>query len=309
MHHPDGQRSAVIRTGELNIEEVDATRRVAALASFARLCHTLEAPLQLVVRVRPQTADDGTSRGQAGSQVGRAELEGAMREHWAERLRAAPAFRREVLIATRAATADTLRADTHRAMDAVRAMGIAAERLRDEELARAIAAGLHVGAPVEWSLHPQHVAFGDLLVRGFALRRLPSHPVTVGWLAPVLILPRGWQRWPLAQLDAVLTHEAEHARRHDPLVQWLALFNRAVFWFHPLTWWLERRLATLAEEVCDAAVLAAGHSPQDYSDYLLEFARSVTREGRRLHVVAMAMPGSGQPERMRHEPRRTPPCG
>ena len=186
MHHPDGQRSAVIRTGELNIEEVDATRRVAALASFARLCHTLEAPLQLVVRVRPQTADDGTSRGQAGSQVGRAELEGAMREHWAERLRAAPAFRREVLIATRAATADTLRADTHRAMDAVRAMGIAAERLRDEELARAIAAGLHVGAPVEWSLHPQHVAFGDLLVRGFALRRLPSHPVTVGWLAPVL---------------------------------------------------------------------------------------------------------------------------
>jgi bla regulator protein BlaR1 len=124
-------------------------------------------------------------------------------------------------------------------------------------------------------------------------------PITVGWLAPVLILPRGWQHWPLAQLDAVLTHEGEHARRHDPLVQWLALFNRAVFWFHPLAWWLERRLATLAEEACDAAVLAAGHSPQDYSDYLLDFARSVTREGRRVRVVAMAMPGSGLTERMR----------
>lgn len=125
-------------------------------------------------------------------------------------------------------------------------------------------------------------------------------PITVGWLAPVLILPRGWERWSGAQLDAVLTHEREHARRRDPLVQWLALLNRAIFWFHPLAWWLERRLATLAEEACDAAVIRAGHSPQDYSGYLIEMARALRRQGRRLNVAGMAMPGTGLADRMRH---------
>ncbi len=125
-------------------------------------------------------------------------------------------------------------------------------------------------------------------------------PITVGWFAPVLILPEGWQRWPAAQLDAVLTHEGAHARRRDPLVQWLALLNRAIFWFHPLAWWLERRLANLAEEACDAAVLRAGHSPQDYCDYLIDMARTLTRQGKRLNVIGMAMPGSGLPVRMKH---------
>jgi uncharacterized membrane protein len=116
-------------------------------------------------------------------------------------------------------------------------------------------------------------------------------PITVGSLHPVVILPQTWQRWPKGQLDAVLTHEGEHARRYHPLVQWLALLNRAVFWFHPLAWWLERKLAALAEGACDSAVLAAGHAPQDYSEYLLDLARSTMREGRRVSVVGMAMPG------------------
>ena len=123
-------------------------------------------------------------------------------------------------------------------------------------------------------------------------------PITVGWFRPSLILPAGWEQWPSAKLAAVLTHEAAHARRHDPLVQWLALFNRAVFWFHPLAWWLERRLSTLAEAACDAAVLAAGHSPQDYSEYLLDMARSVSAGGGRVRLVGMAMPGSGLTWRM-----------
>jgi uncharacterized protein (TIGR03435 family) len=124
-------------------------------------------------------------------------------------------------------------------------------------------------------------------------------PITVGWFAPALILPEGWDRWSSAKLSAVLTHEREHGRRHDPLVQWLALLNRAVFWFHPVAWWLDRHLSTLAEEACDAAVLAAGHSPQEYSEYLLEMARSVSKDGGRLQVVGMAMPGAGLPHRVR----------
>lgn len=134
-------------------------------------------------------------------------------------------------------------------------------------------------------------------------------PVTVGLLRPRIILPECWAEWSGALLDAVLTHEREHVRRRDPLMHWLALFNRAVFWFHPLAWWLERRLAALAEEACDAAVLARGCDAAEYSGYLLDLARSVERAGRRINIVAVAMPGSSLPGRLRtiaarvHAPR------
>lgn len=39
--------------------------------------------------------------------------------------------------------------------------------------------------------------------------------------------------------------------------------------------WLERRLSALAEEACDAAVLARGVDPHDYCESLVRFARSV----------------------------------
>lgn len=126
-----------------------------------------------------------------------------------------------------------------------------------------------------------------------------STPVTVGWSHPSVILPPDWREWPSARLDAVLVHEEAHARRRDPLIQWIALLNRAFFWFHPLAWWLEKRLAALAEETCDVAVLERGHDPHDYSEYLLDLSKSVETAGVRISAGAMAMPGPGLPERIR----------
>jgi protein involved in polysaccharide export with SLBB domain/beta-lactamase regulating signal transducer with metallopeptidase domain len=126
-----------------------------------------------------------------------------------------------------------------------------------------------------------------------------ASPVTVGWIHPVVILPENWTQWPAAQMEAVWAHEREHARRRDPLVQWLAVFNRAVFWFHPVAWWLERKLSALAEEACDTAVLESGHDPREYSQCLLDMARSVMRQGFRIDVEGMAMPGSFLPQRIR----------
>ncbi len=143
------------------------------------------------------------------------------------------------------------------------------------------------------------------LLRGAVLRdgRLThascATPITVGWVQPTVILPFDWTTWPQTRLDAILVHEHEHARRRDPLFQWIALLNRALFWFHPLAWWLERRLSGLAEEACDAAVLARGHDARDYSEYLLDLARSVERAGTRIDAIGMAMPGAFLPQRIR----------
>jgi uncharacterized protein (TIGR03435 family) len=124
-------------------------------------------------------------------------------------------------------------------------------------------------------------------------------PVTVGWIQPAVILPVDWPQWPQSRLDIILAHEREHARRRDPLFQWIALLNRALFWFHPLAWWLERRLSGLAEEACDAAVLTQGHDPREYSETLLDLARSVERAGARVDALGMAMPGAFLSARIR----------
>src|SRR4029450_11172854 len=59
------------------------------------------------------------------------------------------------------------------------------------------------------------------------------------------------------------------------------------------------KMAALSEEACDAAVLAAGHSPQDYSDYLLNLARFMMRDGKRVQVGGMAGAGSSLKMRIR----------
>jgi uncharacterized protein (TIGR03435 family) len=123
-------------------------------------------------------------------------------------------------------------------------------------------------------------------------------PVTTGLFSPAILLPTAWPTWPQNRLDAILAHEREHVRRWDPLFQWLALLNRAVFWFHPLAWWLPRHIARLAEEACDAAVLASGIDPITYSEALLECAKAASFAGGRLQSVGMAMPGTALPRRI-----------
>jgi len=132
---------------------------------------------------------------------------------------------------------------------------------------------------------------GAVLQDGVQTSPLCTSPVTVGFFRPVVIFSENWREWEPPRFKAILTHEEEHARRHDSLLQWFALLNRTVFWFHPAAWWLERTLSGLAEEACDNAVLARGHNAREYAESLLELARSVSRSGARLNVVWMALPG------------------
>jgi hypothetical protein len=153
---------------------------------------------------------------------------------------------------------------------------------------------------VRGTLQVRSMMSGVRQAEGFVSSPLCAAPVTVGWLRPVLLLPDEWRMWPEGKLNAVLIHEREHVRRRDPLVQWLALLNRCIFWFHPLAWWLERKLAALAEEACDTAVLAGGHAAHDYARYLIEMARSVNETGARLRWAGAVEFSAGKlPRRIR----------
>ncbi len=59
----------------------------------------------------------------------------------------------------------------------------------------------------------------------------------------------------------------------DCYIQWLARVHACVFWFNPLAWWLNRKLADLAETTSDDAVIELMLDRTAYADLLLEIAR------------------------------------
>lgn len=114
-------------------------------------------------------------------------------------------------------------------------------------------------------------------------------PVTVGVLRPCVLLPAAWRDWSADTRTAVFAHEFAHIRRNDALVSALARFVKCVLWFHPLTWWVGKKISDLAELACDAAALERTHDPSGYSRILLAFAEAVNRSGHRVALPGLAM--------------------
>jgi uncharacterized protein (TIGR03435 family) len=48
----------------------------------------------------------------------------------------------------------------------------------------------------------------------------------------------------------------------------------AIFWFHPLVWWIGARLLEERERACDEAVLSLGNEPHDYAEGILNVCKS-----------------------------------
>jgi beta-lactamase regulating signal transducer with metallopeptidase domain len=123
-----------------------------------------------------------------------------------------------------------------------------------------------------------------------------SVPVTVGALHSTILLPAAWREWDDAKLDAVVAHEVSHVARRDALTQRVSLLHRAIFWFSPLAWWLNRQLADLAEQASDEAVLSCGADRSDYARILLEFFETLQAAPGRVWWQGVAMAKAGQAE-------------
>lgn len=142
------------------------------------------------------------------------------------------------------------------------------------------------------------------LSRAAGLRAIPllaesrvlSVPLMTGVREPMILLPPGWRAWDADEFAAVLAHEISHVKRGDALVQHLALLHRAVFWFSPLSWWLEHHLAELSEQASDEAALAAGADRTRYAETLLGFFAELEAVPRRVwwHGVSMAKTGQAE---------------
>jgi beta-lactamase regulating signal transducer with metallopeptidase domain len=98
-----------------------------------------------------------------------------------------------------------------------------------------------------------------------------QEPGLVGIWSPVLLLPQGIaDHLSLPQMQTILAHEICHLRRRDNLLAAVHMGVEALFWFHPLVWWLGGRLTVERENACDESVLASGSDPQTYAESILK---------------------------------------
>jgi bla regulator protein BlaR1 len=96
-------------------------------------------------------------------------------------------------------------------------------------------------------------------------------PGIFGVIRPVLLLPEGiTQRLSPQELKSILTHELCHVRYRDNLTAAIHMLVEALFWFHPLVWWMGARLIDERERACDEEVLRQGSDPQLYAESILK---------------------------------------
>jgi uncharacterized protein (TIGR03435 family) len=99
-------------------------------------------------------------------------------------------------------------------------------------------------------------------------------PGIVGIFRPMLLLPAGIVDCLTPnQLQAVLAHELCHLRRRDNLSAAIHMLVEALFWFHPLTWWISSRLVAERERACDEGVIESGAEPQVYAETILKMCQ------------------------------------
>ncbi len=139
--------------------------------------------------------------------------------------------------------------------------------------------------------------------RTIGLRRVPDilmvsarvSPMVSCWGRSRLILPRElWDELDQIGREAVVLHELAHLRRRDHWVCYAEIAAAAIFWWHPVVWWVRQRLREEADACCDAWVTAL--RPRDrrsYAQALLDTRAYLSRPTRAVPGVGLGVNGSG----------------
>jgi beta-lactamase regulating signal transducer with metallopeptidase domain len=139
---------------------------------------------------------------------------------------------------------------------------------------------------------PAHAAWQsrlDALAEHFGITRPVSlrlvdridSPASAGWLRPVVLLPSALiMRMPIDLIEALLAHELAHVRRHDYLVNLVQGVVEALLFYHPVTWWLSRRIRTEREHIADSLAATVTVAPHRLALALSELSdwRSESRQ-------------------------------
>jgi beta-lactamase regulating signal transducer with metallopeptidase domain len=126
-----------------------------------------------------------------------------------------------------------------------------------------IRAAVRAGSPVDLEI-PIRAVSSTLLLE----------PGVFGVFRPVVLLPEGiLDRLTAVQLKGVIAHELCHAYHRDNLMAAIHMFVETLFWFHPLVWWIGKRMVEERERACDEAVLQFSSEPRVYAEGILNICK------------------------------------
>lgn len=113
---------------------------------------------------------------------------------------------------------------------------------------------------------------------GLPIRTMSSatllEPGVFGIIRPILLVPeRIAERLLPDQFEAIVAHELCHLRCRDNLTAAIHMLAEAIFWFHPLLWWIGKRLVDERERACDEEVLLLGNQPHVYAEGILKVCK------------------------------------
>jgi uncharacterized protein (TIGR03435 family) len=104
--------------------------------------------------------------------------------------------------------------------------------------------------------------------------RTSVEPGVFGVFRPVLLLPEDvCERLAPTQLQAVIAHELCHVRHRDNLIAAIHMAVENIFWFHPLVWWIGKRMVEERERACDEEVIRLGNNPNAYAEGILKVCK------------------------------------
>ena len=98
----------------------------------------------------------------------------------------------------------------------------------------------------------------------------------------------------------ILGHELSHVLRFDAAVNLLQTIAQAVFWFHPLVWWANKRIRAEREKCCDEMAIARLNAQaKDYSRAIVETLVTEHESTRPVPSLAVAGPVKNIEERIK----------
>ena len=99
-------------------------------------------------------------------------------------------------------------------------------------------------------------------------------PITVGCFRPLILIPSSLLTGMApAQLEALLAHELAHIRRYDFLLNLLQNLVEIILFFHPVVWWISKKIRDERENIADDLAVQVIGEPRRLALALQELER------------------------------------
>jgi biopolymer transport protein ExbD len=136
-----------------------------------------------------------------------------------------------------------------------------------------ISRGLKNACEIENKLYSTYLS--DKKIKVYISKRIVL-PLTMVFYPNRIFVPEHWHEWDEQCRRLVLKHEESHLKRHDNLIQIFQNIAQALFFFHPLVYFLNKKMNLYREMICDDHVVMSEHGSRlEYSKCLTDIAEKV----------------------------------